>query len=53
VSSTQTDRSVRAASAYASFVVPAGLVHRVYELRFLANNVFTSLGTSGVLTFEP
>ncbi len=49
VSCTQTPSSAQAAGA-CSFVIPTGLVPGVYELRLLANDVFTRLATTGVLT---
>jgi len=52
VSCTQTPGSATAAGA-CTFVIPSGLVPGVYELRLLANNVFTRLATSGVLTVTP
>jgi len=52
VSCTQTPGSATAAGACA-FVIPPGLVPGVYELRLLANNVFTRLATSGALMVGP
>src|SRR5262245_44855112 len=48
VSCTQTPGAARAAGA-CPFLIPAGLPPGTYELRLLANNVFTRLATSASL----
>src|SRR5262249_38848324 len=52
VSCTYTPGSAPPPGACAS-VTPAGLVPGVYELRLLANNVFTPIAITGVLTVTP
>ena len=49
VSCTQTPGAARAAGA-CPFLIPAGLAPGTYELRLLANNVFTRLATSASFT---
>jgi hypothetical protein len=52
VSCSQTPGAARAAGT-CPFVIPSGLAPGTYELRLLANNVFTRLATSGPLLLGP